>query len=384
MLISYSAIFFLCTAALCIQARLVSENNRFDKKTKHTFYLTYLFVMLSGIGEWGGVFLNHAPNSLRWLHAAMKLLDYTATPMAGICFAMQVSRAERPYRTAGAVMAFNILLQLASLYTGWTFYIDADNVYQRGPLYWIYVVIYIYSALFGYMEFIRHGKHFKKQNETSLSMILAMMCVSILMQMFMVQVKTIYIGMTLCSVMLFVHFNEFSQMAMEDELDMRKRMLEIDAMTEIYSRHAYIEALESYEKDGLPEGLAVFMTDINGLKTINDEFGHSAGDEVIRAVAQCLDATFKDCGRCYRTGGDEFVCFAHLDRDGAAAATEHIKRTLGEWHGILSDKANASVGCVISDDHPEQDAQGLVALADRRMYEDKKEYYRSIGEKERT
>ncbi len=384
MLTSYSAIFLLCTAAMCIQARLVSENDRFDKKTKYTFYVTYLFVMLSGIGDWGGVFLNHAPEHLRWLHAVMKLLDYTATPMTAICFAMQVSRTERPYRMVTAVMAFNVLLQLISLFTGWTFYIDADNVYQRGPLYWIYVVIYVYAALFGYMELVRHGRRFKKQNAVSLSMMLVMICASVLMQMLMPRVKTIYVGMTLCSVMLFVYLNEFSQMAMDDELDLKRRMLEIDAMTEIYSRHAYIEALEGYERDGMPDDMAVFMTDINGLKAINDEYGHSAGDEVIRAVAQCLDATFKDSGRCYRTGGDEFVCFARMDRNDASAAAEHIKKNLSEWHGILTDKANASVGCVIARDHPEQDAQGLVALADRCMYEDKREYYRRIGGKERA
>lgn len=383
MLVSYTAVCFLCTVTMCVLTQLVRENDRLDDKTKRIFYGTYLVVVLSGIGDWGGMFFNGSPDSTRGIHTFMKLMDYIITPMTGICFARQVAQSNRSYKAVNAVVAFNIAFQLISVLNGWVFYLDSDNVYRRGGLYWIYIAIYTYTSLFGYMEFIRHGKRFRRRNTVSLTMTLLMLATGTVMQTCMDSVRIIYLGMTMCSVLLYIYLAEFNQIEMDDELDIKQRMIERDAMTGVFSRHAYNEALDEYSRSGAPEKLAVFVSDINGLKAINDRLGHSAGDEVIRAVASCLSETFKDTGRCFRTGGDEFVVFAQITGEQAEVAAAGIKRTLGEWHGILADKAYVSIGYVVAQDHPGVDVQSLTSIADRLMYEDKREYYRSTGKQPR-
>lgn len=47
--------------------------------------------------------------------------------------------------------------------------------------------------------------------------------------------------------------------------------------------------------------------DVNGLKIVNDEIGHAAGDELIKGAAKCMKEVIGSYGKVYRTGGDEFV-----------------------------------------------------------------------------
>ncbi|MBR5705734.1 MAG: diguanylate cyclase, partial [Deltaproteobacteria bacterium] len=69
--------------------------------------------------------------------------------------------------------------------------------------------------------------------------------------------------------------------------------------------------MKALDSEGAPpEDLAVFSIDVNGLKTVNDSLGHDAGDELIRGAADCISAAFGQTGKCYRTGGDEFVVLA--------------------------------------------------------------------------
>jgi diguanylate cyclase (GGDEF)-like protein len=379
MLISYTAACFVCTLALMVQGLLVRENNRFDKKTKYIFYGTYAVIILSGLSEWGAVFLNGAPERFRGIHAFLKMSDYITGPMVGVCFARQVRKPDRSYKLVNVIIAVNTIIEIASVFTGWTFYLDADNVYHHGPFHMFYVAMYATTALFGFTEFIRYGKAFRKQNVGSLSLVLLTITICDVWQMLRGDVRVVYLGMTVCSMLLFVHYSEFGQLETDDELSLKKRLLENDAMTGVFSRHAYIEALEAYTNEGIPEDLAVFVSDINGLKTVNDELGHSAGDEVIKVVAHCLDVTFKACGRCYRIGGDEFVVFARMTMGEADASRFKIKSSLAEWHGIVAREANASVGYVLACNLPEHTAEQLVAEADAVMYEDKKKYYKSIN-----
>ena len=377
MLISYTAICFVCTLALCVQALLVCENDRFDSKTKNIFYGTYILIALSGISEWGGVFLNRAPESTRIIHIISKFTDYVVSPMVAICFARQVKKSSRSYRLVNLLIVFNIIFQIISLFTGWAFYLDAKNVYHHGPYHMVYDAVYIATTLFGYAEFIEYGRQFRRQNMGSMSMVLFIVTFCVLFQTIGDDVRTVYLGMTLCSMLLFVHYSEFGQLEKDDELSLKKKLLENDAMTGVFSRHAYIEAVEAHAEDQIPEDLVVFVADVNGLKAINDNLGHSAGDEVIKAVAHCLDATFKESGRCYRTGGDEFVVFAHIDKEEADASILKIKNSLTWWHGVVAGEASASVGYAAASDHPGHTIEQLVSEADAAMYEDKKLYHQS-------
>lgn len=144
--------------------------------------------------------------------------------------------------------------------------------------------------------------------------------------------------------------------------------LEMDALTGFKTRKAYyhdIEMIEQEEeKSQQPVGV-VFM-DINGLKEINDNFGHKAGDELIASIAKNVSEVFPDAGK-YRFGGDEFVLLSF--EESRARFENKLDQLVEQWEEDYS----AAVGSIWLE-HAE-DLEKNVAIADKRMYLDKSRHY---------
>lgn len=90
---------------------------------------------------------------------------------------------------------------------------------------------------------------------------------------------------------------------LEDKL---KYLSYTDSLTELYNRSYFEEKIkELNEERYLP--LGVIMGDVNGLKLVNDTFGHLEGDKLLKAISQVLKNVCEDKGFVFRWGGDEFI-----------------------------------------------------------------------------
>lgn len=96
------------------------------------------------------------------------------------------------------------------------------------------------------------------------------------------------------------------------EIDILKKIAYTDPLTGMYNRNAFEKKIsnENNKKTGFN---TIIMVDMNNLKLINDNFGHSMGDEAIKFVADLMKRHMKNIGKCYRIGGDEF-CIMIDDR----------------------------------------------------------------------
>lgn len=82
-----------------------------------------------------------------------------------------------------------------------------------------------------------------------------------------------------------------------------------DLLTQGKNRHAYDQDCRRYfSPDGASPGCWLLLFDLNKLKMINDTYGHSAGDEALRAAYRCIVSAFNASDTSYRIGGDEFAC----------------------------------------------------------------------------
>jgi diguanylate cyclase (GGDEF)-like protein/putative nucleotidyltransferase with HDIG domain len=119
--------------------------------------------------------------------------------------------------------------------------------------------------------------------------------------------------------------------------------------------------------------LTVMVSDMDGFKQVNDRFGHLEGNRVLRLFAQALKDTSREYDYVARMGGDEFVVIAvGLSADAAGKKAEQM-RALARQAGTEvcgEDILSLSVGRAL---YPEdgQDAEQLLAQADRRMYLEK-------------
>jgi two-component system, cell cycle response regulator len=124
--------------------------------------------------------------------------------------------------------------------------------------------------------------------------------------------------------------------------------------------------------DAGPFSLAVL--DLDHFKTINDRFGHQAGDQVLMRVAALLLGGIRGQDVVVRTGGEEFLLLMPgTGASAAAAACERLRRTIRAepWDHISAGmKLTASVGVATAPDASDLDA--LTQLADHRLYEAKR------------
>ncbi|WP_210592629.1 diguanylate cyclase CdgB [Streptomyces sp. GESEQ-35] len=139
-----------------------------------------------------------------------------------------------------------------------------------------------------------------------------------------------------------------------------------------YDHHVHTTAPEGEQDDGT-KGLAVLFCDLDGFKSINDRFGHNAGDAVLIEVARRLSGGVRDGDTVARLGGDEFVVLA----DGLARAdaadlaarlrTEIIQPIRVDGRGM---RVGASFG--IGWAHCGMTADEVLKSADERMYVEKR------------
>ena len=138
-----------------------------------------------------------------------------------------------------------------------------------------------------------------------------------------------------------------------------------DMLTGLYNRNRYIERLEAY-KQVQDQQIGAIYIDLNGLKKVNDEQGHRAGDELIVRAAGTIAGIFAE--DAYRVGGDEFVVILlDVSHEEFARKTEQLRRQMQE------NSVDASIGGVWQ--ASTENLEDLLRLADENMYREKKRYY---------
>jgi len=157
------------------------------------------------------------------------------------------------------------------------------------------------------------------------------------------------------------------------------------AMAEVQSRYAHYDeltglqnrrAFEEKVKDvvySCPEHYRVVMLDLNGLKRVNDTYGHDAGDELIKAATECLTRVFKDNDSIYRIGGDEFCVIDYGTIEEAEKSIVELKKVTTGWKGNKIDGFTFSVGVSVKEDG--EDISSIIKKADQNMYDSKRRFY---------
>ena len=150
-----------------------------------------------------------------------------------------------------------------------------------------------------------------------------------------------------------------------------------DALTPVLNRRAFVRELGRIrtfsQRYGSPASMVYF--DLDGFKSVNDRYGHAAGDAALQAVAQRLSNNIRDSDIVGRMGGDEFgVILVQADQATAEAKAEALARAIegspirfGDWSAPL----HVSFG--VRQITPEQEPETLIAEADAAMFARKRD-----------
>ena len=158
------------------------------------------------------------------------------------------------------------------------------------------------------------------------------------------------------------------------ELD---RLYVIDPLCGIYNRNGFIRLADQMFKHSLQmqETLMISFIDMDGLKYVNDNYGHDEGDFALHKLAEIIRKCCRPGQICARFGGDEFITIGNgLTQDDAEMFEQDFFKQLKEVNSVINKpyELNASVGSYVTAVEPDMKLFALIAKADQIMYEQKK------------
>jgi len=151
-----------------------------------------------------------------------------------------------------------------------------------------------------------------------------------------------------------------------------------DALTGLLNRRQahllFDHILAAARRSSAPIG--VILMDLDHFKTINDTYGHDAGDAALRHVAVLFQARLRASDIVARYGGEEFLfVLPETDAEGALCVAEDLRRRIHDqpllWNGVPLC-LSASFGVIVSEPHEDLDVKELCSFADEAMYEAKR------------
>ena len=147
-----------------------------------------------------------------------------------------------------------------------------------------------------------------------------------------------------------------------------------DALTKLKNRSFYIDEMNRLERKG-PFPVTAVAVDVNGLKAVNDQLGHAAGDALLRRAGEVLGKAVEKPSHAARIGGDEFVLLLPgVDERGGAAVIDSIRQLLEVNNQFYSGMPlSFAMGAATAQDGERLEV--MLQRADAAMYAEKRTHY---------
>jgi len=153
----------------------------------------------------------------------------------------------------------------------------------------------------------------------------------------------------------------------------------VDELTGLKNRRSFMEDIESIAEGEITDDLVIVSMDVNALKYANDNFGHSAGDDLLRGAAKCMKEAMDEYGTVYRVGGDEFSAILHSTENGMKEIKDNFNKIVSEWKHEKIESMAVSLGFSCGFESECESISRMIEIADERMYAEKTKFYEKTG-----
>jgi len=150
-----------------------------------------------------------------------------------------------------------------------------------------------------------------------------------------------------------------------------------DPLTGVFNRNGFHEKVDGYLEISISAGTPVMImfADMDGMKFINDNFGHKEGDHAIKSMAEAVRDACTDDEVYARFGGDEFIVFAHnYDEKKSEELCERIRKNIDDYNENSQKpyKIGASIGWHLEVLQSFEEFNSVITRADQKMYREKR------------
>ena len=335
-----------------------------DRLFNHLLMTTIYMLFFDLISRFDGLsqpiypFLNHVGNFFLFLF----------NPLISIIWFMyihyEIYSNEKMIKrfTIGSIpiLLFNAFLVIGSLFNGWIYYIDAENIYHRGSMYMLPEVMSVTVMIITFGMLILERKRFTK-NHFLLYLIFGLIPgLALIAQSVHYGISYSLNAIALAITILYIF--------------VQNKRMKSDYLTGTFNRRQ----LDYYLQDKIKaakkhETFTSILVDIDDFKMINDSFGHPVGDQALIKVAEIIKDSISDNDFLARFGGDEFFVVTNLNKlIDVERIIQNVHENIRKFNETSdSFKLQASIGYCVYNKEVHHNLTDFHKAVDKIMYESK-------------
>lgn len=381
----YGVMITLCVLSLITLILDAQHNTVLEHKDIKWFTITFIMVMIGALCEFTGVILDQMEYSHAWLHRVVTITEFSLTPFLPLALSRSL-RITKPLMVMNILMGIHCCLEFALFPFKLIFYITPNGHFERGPLFFVYMLFCLVSFIYIIAVFIYLGRKNKSANPAVMILIILIM---VLGQVAVIvhEVNSGYISICFTAILLYIFTQNLQRHQLLNTIDSEHRIANSDSLTGVSSRHHYEQKItqlnEQIKKNNSEVEFAVCECDLNNLKKINDKYGHEYGDHYIKACCKVICNVFKH-SPVFRTGGDEFVVLIqgddYYDLEGLKLMLKEFSINEVRKMSSVLEKLSFAAGFAKYNLNLDSSYDDVFKRADVEMYANKKELKKMMKE----
>lgn len=344
---------FMGVVIILFLIMFILTSNDFDKRTNHLFLCSAICVLLFIVEEaWERQLAIETTYSQ--LRVVLSAIGYVLRPMTAYFLVMIICRNSTKLKILLSIpIIVNIIVSFSALFCKWAFWYTDTNEFVRGPLGFIpFVTAGFYVIALLIMTVLSTKKGDKMEAMTVSFIVMLAAGATIMESVFgFHSIQSAAGGISITFYYLFLHTNQNNR----------------DPLTHALVRRRFYLDAEKYRTTLT----AVISLDLNDLKTLNDQFGHMAGDQALITMTATVKRCISKRASLYRTGGDEFMILCYKMNE------EEVQKLIVQIQEAMNEtEYRCAIGYAMYNYYTELDH--VCQVADKAMYENKHEMKKRI------
>jgi diguanylate cyclase (GGDEF)-like protein len=354
---NYLALGLVSVLSMSILGYMVYHNVLLEEKLRRSFIYAICGISVAITAEMGTSYFTASSSFDRAMNVVFCTIGFSVSPFVPVLIATAFARhGSRLGMVLLIPAAINFILVSLSPFFDFVFAVSPANEYERGPLFFIFVVAYMSSFAYLVEETVRAIRRFREKGRIVLIWLLLLFLTGTLMQLVWPAVHSTWPSISILMVFYYAYYCELLETH--------------DAVTNLYSRRSYERHLLSLEKKR--KG-AIVLLDADDFKSVNDLYGHQFGDKCLMTIGESIYTSFSKIGTCHRIGGDEFCILCECtDEKSLLDAEDAFKKSLDAFRKEDQRIPCVSFGHAVYDRQVHEKIEQAVAEADQKLFQYKK------------
>lgn len=350
----YIANLAITIATSTILISFILTHDTMTKMPKYHAAGASLLLILCATCDFTGLFLDGNFPEYRVIHIIVRFIELSNAPVIPIVMSVSYFEGRKNlYKVFFIVASINAILAFISIFTGIMYYVTPDNVYHRGPIFFVYHLALLTNSAFFVSSVVRFNHINQNNNILPLILILLMIAIGLLCDTMIPGWHFMWQDISMGMALFYIYYCSI--------------IMHNNPLTGLLNRRSFALRTKYIKKPAV-----ILFFDINKFKEINDTYGHNYGDKCLVTVAEILKKVYVRYGYCYRIGGDEFCVIVFKNRDKVDEMNAQFTQLLDEKRKQDEKLPTVAIGKTYFDPKKERFSSAL-AKADKAMYDAKQQ-----------